>query len=127
MATKKYKVTLPEELAEAIREKVGPGAFSAYVTEAVRRQFENDRLGELVDWMMEGQEPFTEAELAAGDAEFREFERFFAERDRRERASSEDKVQKSADALQVTETANTAKIDMTSDTDEGEADHPLAA
>lgn len=32
MATKKYTVTLPEELPEEIRSVVGPGAFSAYVT-----------------------------------------------------------------------------------------------
>lgn len=45
MATKKYTVTLPEELAEEIRSEVGPGAFSAYVTRAMERQREHDRLG----------------------------------------------------------------------------------
>ncbi|WP_443063986.1 hypothetical protein [Streptomyces sp. NBC_00376] len=43
-ATKKYTVTLPEEIGS----EVGPGAFSAYVTRVMERQRERDRLGELV-------------------------------------------------------------------------------
>lgn len=59
MATKKYTVTLPEEPAEEIRSEVGPGAFSAYVTRAIERQREHDRLGELVTWMQEKDGPLT--------------------------------------------------------------------
>lgn len=77
MATKKYTVTLPEELAEEIRSEVGPGAFSAYVTHAIERQREHDRLGELVAWMEEKHGQVTEAELAAAEAERREIERWF--------------------------------------------------
>ncbi|MEV0735334.1 hypothetical protein AB0I51_05075 [Streptomyces sp. NPDC050549] len=67
MATKKYTVTLPEELAEEIRREVGSGGFSAYVTRAVERQHERDRLGELVAWMQEESGgPLTPEELAAG-------------------------------------------------------------
>lgn len=80
MATKKYTVTLPEELAEEIRSEVGPGAFSAYVTAAIERQRERDRLGELVAWMEAQNGPVTEAELAEAEAERRENERWFAER-----------------------------------------------
>ncbi|MFW3461402.1 hypothetical protein ACN24K_12155 [Streptomyces microflavus] len=40
MATKKYTVAQPEE----IRAEVGRGAFSAYVTRAMERQREHDRL-----------------------------------------------------------------------------------
>ncbi|MEU0298919.1 hypothetical protein ABZ252_05535 [Streptomyces sp. NPDC006175] len=80
MATKKYTVTLPEELAEEIRSEVGPGAFSAYVTQAIERQREQDRLGELVAWMQEKDGPLTEEEQAAAAAELREIERWFEER-----------------------------------------------
>ncbi|GAA2993278.1 hypothetical protein GCM10020229_02200 [Kitasatospora albolonga] len=46
---KKYSVSMPEEVAEDVRNRVGKGAFSAYVTAAVERQIERDRLAELVD------------------------------------------------------------------------------
>ncbi|WP_335933672.1 hypothetical protein [Streptomyces sp. PTD5-9] len=81
MATKKYTVTLPEELAEEIRREVGPGAFSAYVTRAIERQRERDRLGELVAWMQEEGGQLTEQEQAAAAAELREIERWFEDRE----------------------------------------------
>jgi Arc/MetJ-type ribon-helix-helix transcriptional regulator len=81
MATKKYTVTLPEELAEEIRREVGPGGFSAYVTQAIERQHERDRLGELVDGLEREHGSVTEAELAAAEAERREIERHLAEGD----------------------------------------------
>ncbi|MCK8434370.1 hypothetical protein G3I77_15460 [Streptomyces sp. D2-8] len=77
MATKKYTVTLPEELAEEIRQEVGSGGFSAYVTRAIERQREQDRLGELVTWLEEEHGFVTEDELASAEAERREFERHF--------------------------------------------------
>lgn len=61
MATKKYTVTLPEE----IRSEVGPGAFSAYVTRAIERQREHDRLGELVERMEGEYGPLTDGDLTA--------------------------------------------------------------
>ncbi|WP_327369219.1 hypothetical protein [Streptomyces sp. NBC_01217] len=81
MATKKYTVTLPEELAEEIRSEVGSGAFSAYVTRAIERQREHDRLGELVAWMQEKGGPPTEEEQAAAASEMRDIERWFEERE----------------------------------------------
>ena len=45
----KVSVSMPEDLATAIRERIGPGGFSRYVTEAVERQFRHDRLGDLLD------------------------------------------------------------------------------
>ncbi|WP_137988759.1 ribbon-helix-helix domain-containing protein [Streptomyces vilmorinianum] len=84
MATKKYTVTLPEELAEEIRKEVGPGGFSAYVTHAIQRQREQDRLGELAAWMLEPGGPLTGEELAAAEAERREIEKWHEEREARE-------------------------------------------
>lgn len=81
MATKKYTVTLPEELAEEIRSEVGPGAFSAYVTRAIERQREHDRLGELVERLEGEYGPVTDADLAAAEAERREIEQWFDEQE----------------------------------------------
>ncbi|MFJ2090080.1 hypothetical protein ACIOEW_12525 [Streptomyces sp. NPDC087901] len=79
MATKKYTVTLPEALAEEIRSEVGAGAFCAYVTRAIERQRERDRLGELVERLEGEYGPVTDADLAAAEAERREIERWFQE------------------------------------------------
>ncbi|MGW9023077.1 hypothetical protein ACWGQ5_02320 [Streptomyces sp. NPDC055722] len=81
MATKKYTVTLPEELAEEVRREVGPGGFSAYVTRAIERQREQDRLGDLVAGLEEQHGLLTEAELAEAETERREHERYFAARE----------------------------------------------
>ena len=45
----KVSVSMPEDLATAIRERTGPGGFSRYVTEAVEGRFRHDRLGDLLD------------------------------------------------------------------------------
>jgi hypothetical protein len=44
----KVSVSMPDDLATAIRERTGPGGFSRYVTEAVERRFRHDRLGDLL-------------------------------------------------------------------------------
>ncbi|MFJ3903192.1 hypothetical protein [Streptomyces sp. NPDC090025] len=80
MATKKYTVTLPEELAEEIRREVGPGGFSAYVTRAIQGRREQDRLGEAVDWLENEYGPVNEEQLAAAEAERHEIMREHAER-----------------------------------------------
>jgi Arc/MetJ-type ribon-helix-helix transcriptional regulator len=129
MATKKYTVTLPEELAEEIREKVGPGAFSAYVTEAVQRKRENERLGELVEWMLEGQPPLTDDELAEARERRFGYERRFAERDRREREAAKAAAEQTgtAEQTETSQIADTTEIGATSDTDHQEIDYPLAS
>lgn len=88
MATKKYTVTLPEELAEEIRSEVGPGGFSRYVTQAVERQRERERLHEGVDWWESEYGQVTEEELAEAEAERREIERDHAEREERARTAA---------------------------------------
>src|ERR1700754_425753 len=88
MATKKYTVTLPEELAEEIRSEVGPGGFSRYVTRAVERQRERERLHEAVAWWESEYGPVTAEELAEAEAERRDIERAHAEREDRARRAT---------------------------------------
>jgi len=45
---RKVSVSMPEELAEAVRARTGSGGFSRYVTEAVDREIKHDLLGELI-------------------------------------------------------------------------------
>jgi Arc/MetJ-type ribon-helix-helix transcriptional regulator len=44
---KKVSVSMPEELADAVRARTGAGGFSRYVTEAVQEQVRLDLLDEL--------------------------------------------------------------------------------
>lgn len=69
MASKKYSVSLPEELAEAVRERVGPGGFSAYVAEALEQRAAMDKLGEYVEDYVQHHGPLSEEDLAAASAE----------------------------------------------------------
>src|SRR5215472_19186134 len=46
---RKVSVSMPEELADAVRARTGSGGFSRYVTEAVEREFRHDLLGELIE------------------------------------------------------------------------------
>jgi Arc/MetJ-type ribon-helix-helix transcriptional regulator len=98
MATKKYTVTLPEELAEAIRAEVGPGGFSRYVTQAIERQREHERLGELVDWLETEYGPVTEAELAEAEAERLNIERMHQELARARQAAAKETPAQAQDA-----------------------------
>ncbi|GAA3489629.1 MULTISPECIES: hypothetical protein [Streptomyces] len=66
--TRKYSVSIPEDLAETVRAKVGPGEFSAYITAALRQRLAMERLSELVDDHEARHGAFSETELAAADA-----------------------------------------------------------
>jgi hypothetical protein len=44
---RKVSVSMPEELAEAVRARTGTGGFSGYVTDAVQEKIRLDLLGEL--------------------------------------------------------------------------------
>lgn len=46
---RKVSVSMPEELADAVRARAGEGGFSRYVTKAVDRQIKHDALGGLLD------------------------------------------------------------------------------
>jgi hypothetical protein len=45
----KVSVSMPEELAEAVRARAGAGGFSRYVSEVVEREIRHERLGRLLD------------------------------------------------------------------------------
>lgn len=69
--TTKLSVTVPELLAAAVRQRTSAGNVSGYVTDALIRQIELDRLGELVDLLAEtsGGHPTAE-ELACAEAQW---------------------------------------------------------
>src|SRR5215472_1075955 len=46
---RKVSVSMPEELAEAVRARTGSGGFSRYVTAAVDREIRHDLIGELIE------------------------------------------------------------------------------
>jgi Arc/MetJ-type ribon-helix-helix transcriptional regulator len=46
---RKVSVSMPEDLAEAVRARTGAGGFSRYVSEAVQREIRLDMLGELIE------------------------------------------------------------------------------
>jgi len=45
----KVSVSMPEDLATAIREHTGPGGFSRFVAEAAEKRLKNEQLIELLD------------------------------------------------------------------------------
>lgn len=61
---RKVSVSMPEELADAVRARTGAGGFSRYVSEVVEREVRHERLGELLDEL--------EAEYGAVPPEIRE-------------------------------------------------------
>ncbi|MGW6332365.1 hypothetical protein [Nocardia rhamnosiphila] len=69
--SKKYSVSLPEELAETVREHVGPGGFSAYITEALEQRVAMDKLGEIVADYAKDHDPLTQEEIDAARAALR--------------------------------------------------------
>ena len=46
---RKVSVSMPEDLADAVRARAGAGGFSRYITEVVDREIRHERLGELLD------------------------------------------------------------------------------
>ena len=71
---RKISVSMPEDLATAVQQRVGRGEFSWYVTEAVSRQLELDLLQELLAMLDEEYGPIpdealTEARDAWPDAQ----------------------------------------------------------
>ena len=70
-SSKKYSVSLPEVLAETIRTQVGPGGFSAYVTEALEQRVAMDKLREIVADFGTDNDPLSREEVEAARARLR--------------------------------------------------------
>ena len=68
--TDKLSVTIPSDVAAELRSRAGRGNVSAYVTDALIRQLEHDRLGDLLTELAETHGPVTEEELARARAEW---------------------------------------------------------
>ena len=68
--TEKLSATVPKGLAAQIRERAGRGNVSAYVTHALLRQLEHDRLGDLVAELEQVHGPVTDDEVAAARSEW---------------------------------------------------------
>jgi hypothetical protein len=68
--TEKLSATVPIGLTAQIRERAGRGNVSAYVTNALLRQLEHDRLGDLVAELEEIHGPVSDEEAAAARAEW---------------------------------------------------------
>lgn len=70
VGTEKLSATVPKGLAAQIRERAGRGNVSAYVTQALLRQLEHDRLGNLVAELEQIHGPVSEDEVAAARSEW---------------------------------------------------------
>src|SRR5215472_406940 len=57
---RKVSVSMPEELAEAVRTRTGAGGFSRYVSDAVQEQVRLDLLDDLSAYLQEQFGPFDE-------------------------------------------------------------------
>jgi hypothetical protein len=68
--TDKLSVTIPSDVAAELRSRAGRGNVSAYVTDALIRQLEHDRLGDLLAELEGIHGPVTEEELARARAEW---------------------------------------------------------
>jgi hypothetical protein len=68
--TEKLSATVPKGLAAQIRERAGRGNVSAYVTHALMRQLEHDRLGDLVLELEQIHGPVSDDDVAAARAEW---------------------------------------------------------
>jgi hypothetical protein len=73
--SKKYSISLPEDLAEAARTHVGPGGFSAYVAEALEQRVAMDKLREIVADFDTDNDPLSREEIEAARAVLRHEQR----------------------------------------------------
>jgi hypothetical protein len=68
---RKYSVSLPEDLAEAVRAQVGPRGFSAAVAEALEQRVAMDKLHDLVTDFETENDPLSREEVESARAVLR--------------------------------------------------------
>jgi len=61
-AYEKRSITVPRDVVDDVNSVMGPGNFSAYVTEALRRQVQRDKLAQLISELTAEHGPVTAAE-----------------------------------------------------------------
>ncbi|MFE7107719.1 hypothetical protein ACFU98_34360 [Streptomyces sp. NPDC057575] len=66
--SRKYSISLPEDLAESVRAQVGPGGFSAYVAGALEQRVAMDKLREIVADFETDNDGLTREEVEAARA-----------------------------------------------------------
>jgi|SRR5712691_7524807 len=71
---RKVSVSMPEQLAEAVRARTGAGGFSRYVTEAVDRELRRDLLGDLIEELEAEFGPVSQELLDEAALEWPDFE-----------------------------------------------------
>jgi hypothetical protein len=69
--SKKYSISLPEDLAEAVRTQVGTGGFSSYVAGALEQRVAMDKLREIVADFETDNDPLSREEVEAARAVLR--------------------------------------------------------
>ena len=73
--SRRYSVSLPEDLAESVRTRVGRGGFSAYVAEALEQRVAMDKLREIVADFETENAPLSREEIDAARAVLRHDQR----------------------------------------------------
>lgn len=66
--SRRYSISLPVDLAEAVRARVGPGGFSAYVAEALEQWVAMDKLREIIADFETDNDELTREEVEAARA-----------------------------------------------------------
>lgn len=71
---RKVSVSMPEDLTAAVRERVGAGGFSRYVTEATSERLRLEMLGEFLDELDAEYGPVPQELLDQAEREWPDFE-----------------------------------------------------
>jgi hypothetical protein len=76
---RKVSISMPESLILQVRERVGSGSFSRYVTEAVMRQLQMDNLDDLIADYVSRHGPLPQEALDKAEKAWNELEAKWAE------------------------------------------------